>query len=58
VRLDADSAYYIKLGQPVQVARAPTEGWVRIYDEQHFLGVGEIQDDGRVAPRRMLNLNA
>lgn len=55
VRLDADSAYYIKLGQPVQVARAPTEGWVRIYDEQHFLGVGEIQDDGRVAPRRMLN---
>lgn len=56
VRLDADSAYYIKLGQPVQVARAPTEGWVRIYDEQHFLGVGEIQDDGRVAPRRMLNI--
>ncbi|MDH5483847.1 MAG: tRNA pseudouridine(55) synthase TruB [Gammaproteobacteria bacterium] len=54
VRLDADSAYYLKLGQPVQVARAPTDGWVRIYDETHFIGVGEIQDDGRVAPKRMM----
>ncbi|MDH5735465.1 MAG: tRNA pseudouridine(55) synthase TruB, partial [Gammaproteobacteria bacterium] len=28
VRLDADSAFYVRQGQPVQVARAPTEGWV------------------------------
>ena len=56
VQLDADSAYYIKLGQPVQVARAPTQGWVRIYDEDHFLGLGIIQDDGKVAPKRMMNL--
>jgi hypothetical protein len=27
---------------------------VRIYDDSHFLGVGEIQDDGRVAPKRMM----
>ncbi|MCW8956192.1 MAG: tRNA pseudouridine(55) synthase TruB, partial [Gammaproteobacteria bacterium] len=32
VHLDPDSAYYIKLGQPVQVPRAPSDGWVRIYD--------------------------
>lgn len=56
VQLDADSAYYIKLGQPVQVARAPTEGWVKIYHEEHFLGLGIIQDDGKVAPKRMMNL--
>jgi len=56
VELDADSAYYIKLGQPVQVARAPTEGLVRIYDETGFIGVGKILDDGRVAPKRMMNL--
>jgi len=56
VELDADSAYYIKLGQPVQIARAPTEGLVRVYAENQFIGVGNIQDDGRVAPKRMMNL--
>lgn len=56
VELDADSAYYIKLGQPVQIARAPTEGLVRVYDGEKFIGIGAIQDDGRVAPKRMMNL--
>lgn len=56
VVLDVDSAYYIKLGQPVQVSKAPTEGLVRIYEEDCFIGVGKIQDDGRVAPKRMMNL--
>lgn len=60
VVLDADSAYYIKLGQPVQIARAPTDGLVRIYAENgessDFIGVGKIQDDGRIAPKRMMNL--
>ena len=54
VRLDGDSAYYLKLGQPVQVARAPTSGLVRLYHEQQFLGVGLIQDNGLVAPKRMM----
>lgn len=54
VHLDQDSAYYIKLGQPVQVPRAPSDGWVRIYDAERFLGVGIIQDDGRIAPKRMI----
>jgi len=54
VVLDDDSAYYLKLGQPVQVARAPTEGFVRIYHGDKFLGVGIIDDQGRVAPKRML----
>jgi len=57
VELDADSAYYIKLGQPVQIARAPTEGLVRIYDGDDFIGIGKINDDGRVAPKRMMNLD-
>ena len=54
VKLDADSAYYIKLGQAVQVPRAPSDGWVRIYDDAQFLGVGLVQDDGRIAPKRMI----
>jgi tRNA pseudouridine55 synthase len=55
VRLTRDMAYYLKQGQPVQVPKAPTSGWVRVYDqEDRFLGVGEILDDGRVAPRRLM----
>ncbi len=56
VELDADSAYYIKLGQPVQIARAPTQGQVRIYADDQFIGIGKIDSDGRVAPKRMMNL--
>jgi len=54
VKLGSDAACYVRQGQPVMVPHAPTEGWVRIYDQSEFLGVGEIQDDGMVAPRRMI----
>jgi len=54
VRLGSDAAFYVRQGQAVMVPHAPTQGWVRIYDQSHFLGLGEIQDDGMVAPRRMI----
>ncbi len=54
VHLDPDAAFYVKQGQAVMVPHAPTQGWVRIYDKNQFLGLGEIQDDGMVAPRRMI----
>lgn len=54
VKLDNDSAFYMRQGQPILVPHAPTCGYVRIYHHQEFMGVGEIQDDGRVAPRRMI----
>ncbi|HCK03023.1 MAG TPA: tRNA pseudouridine(55) synthase TruB [Serratia grimesii] len=49
-------AGYVKQGQPVQVAGAPASGMVRITEgEEHkFIGVGDIADDGRVAPRRLV----
>jgi tRNA pseudouridine55 synthase len=57
VKLTADAAFYLKQGQPVLVPNAPTSGCVRLYANQHeFLGVGEIQDDGRVAPKRLLQV--
>lgn len=56
VRLSEDLAYYVRQGQAVIVPRAPTSGWVRLYHETRgFLGVGEVLDDGRVAPRRLIN---
>lgn len=55
VRLNADTSYYLKMGQPVVVPKAPTQGWVRLYeDSDRFIGVGVVQDDGRIAPKRML----
>ena len=54
VQLTSDAAFYVRQGQAVLVPHAPTQGWVRIYDKNHFLGLGEIQDDGMVAPRRMI----
>ncbi len=57
VNLSADAAFYLRQGQPVLVPQAPTEGWVRLYEgESHFLGMGEILDDGRVAPRRLMSV--
>ena len=49
-------AGYVKQGQPVQASGAPTSGMVRITEgeERKFIGVGEIDDDGRIAPRRLV----
>lgn len=59
VRLTDNTAYYLRQGQPVIVPHAPTSGWVRLSeveddDSSKFIGVGEILDDGRVAPRRLV----
>jgi tRNA pseudouridine55 synthase len=55
VELSADASFYLQQGQPVLVPHAPTSGWVRLYESnRHFLGMGEILDDGRVAPRRLM----
>lgn len=56
VRLPKDVAYFLIRGQPVFVPHAPSRGLVRIYTrEDRFLGVGHILDDGRVAPKRLVN---
>jgi tRNA pseudouridine55 synthase len=55
VRLNADAAHYLQQGQPVFVPGAPTSGHVRVYDnEDRFLGAGEINSDGMVAPKRLM----
>ncbi|WP_322627994.1 tRNA pseudouridine(55) synthase TruB [Halothiobacillus sp.] len=54
VCLDSESAFHIRHGHPVFVANAPQTGWFCIYGpDDLFLGMGEVLDDGRVAPRRL-----
>ena len=58
VCLSADAAYYVRQGQAVTVSRAPTSGMVSLYDNANqFMGIGQILDDGRVTPRRLLNIS-
>jgi tRNA pseudouridine55 synthase len=60
VSLSDATAFYIRQGQPVIVPHAPTSGRVQLIEQstdgskQMFIGVGEILDDGRVAPRRLV----
>lgn len=56
VVLSGDAAWYFGKGQAVFVPGAPTSGRVRVYGGERFLGVGEVAADGRVAPRRLMNL--
>lgn len=54
VTFTENTAYYISQGQAVLVPKAPTQGLVKMFAPGNkFLGVGEILDDGRVAPRRL-----
>lgn len=54
VVMPAATAKFIRQGQPVLVRHLPAEGLVRLYEEDRFIGIGSILDDGRVAPRRMI----
>lgn len=56
VNLLSSVAAYFKQGMPVQAANAPSSGLVRVTegDENKFIGMAEIAEDGRVAPRRLV----
>jgi len=57
VKLSPDAAYYLQQGQAVIVPHAPTSGWVSLFaNESDFIGAGQILEDGRVAPKRLLVL--
>jgi tRNA pseudouridine55 synthase len=57
VSLTDDAAFYVRQGQAVLVPRAPTRGWVRLSSvAKGFFGIGEVLTDGRIAPRRLINV--
>ncbi|MXP49265.1 tRNA pseudouridine(55) synthase TruB [Pantoea sp. Eser] len=56
VNLLSAVAAYFKQGQPVQASNVPAQGLVRVTEGEarKFIGMAEIVDDGRVAPRRLV----
>jgi tRNA pseudouridine55 synthase len=55
LQLSEHSAYYWLHGQPVRAPEAPKYGMVRVQDNNgRFIGIGEVSEDGRIAPRRLI----
>jgi len=53
--LSAELAFFLRKGQPVFAPNAPAASLLRLFTrEGTFLGVGEVNDDGMVAPRRLV----
>ena len=57
VHLTPLAAHYLRQGQSVSSRHGLAPGWVRLYEgDSRFLGMGQVLDDGQVAPRRLLAL--
>ncbi|MFZ3087704.1 MAG: tRNA pseudouridine(55) synthase TruB [Methylotenera sp.] len=55
ITLDADSVFYLQQGQVIWRSGVIPQGLLRLYDEQQvFLGLGEQQSDGKIAPKRLM----
>ena len=56
VILNSSLAFYVQQGQAVQVSDAPLKGGIRLMtDDGQFLGIGELNEDGLVAPKRLIS---
>lgn len=61
IELSPENAYHVRRGQTApQASGLPAGTKAALYEragegERAFIGIGEITDDGRVAPRRLLN---
>ncbi|MDX1570338.1 MAG: tRNA pseudouridine(55) synthase TruB [Xanthomonadales bacterium] len=55
-RLGADELGGLKFGNPIELVREPNAppGPVRIYLEEKFLGLGELDEDRQLRPKRMV----
>ncbi|HCE2074167.1 TPA: tRNA pseudouridine(55) synthase TruB [Vibrio parahaemolyticus] len=56
VNLIPELADMVQHGQPVQVLGVPEQGALRLTmgEERLFIGVGEMNDDGKIAPKRLV----
>ncbi len=58
VQFPAHSARYLRLGNAVMQPGAPSIGLMQLLDENgEFIGVGEMDSEGRVQPRRLVQQN-
>jgi len=56
IKLSQAAVYYLYRGQAILLPNVSEKGWVRLVHtvNDQFIGVGEVLEDGRVAPRRLI----
>ena len=55
ITLEQDAAHYLKQGQAIWLPKLTIHERFRIYDEKHlFIGVGEVSDEGKLQPTRLV----
>jgi tRNA pseudouridine55 synthase len=55
IELSEHTAMLIKQGQSVELEKVPDTELLRLYEENgQFLGIGQVREDQRVAPRRLM----
>lgn len=56
IKLEKQSAYYISLGNSIFVPNVSYKGRIALFekDTNLFLGIGEILENGKIAPKRLL----
>ncbi len=55
VILNNDCTYYLQQGQSVWKSGHIPQGLLRLYNEERvFLGLGELTEDGKIAPKRLI----
>jgi tRNA pseudouridine55 synthase len=57
INVTEEQAYAIRQGQSLQIDES-TEGLVRIYSKQIFLGLGEMIMGGKLAPKKLYHLHS
>lgn len=59
LKISQAAAYYLYRGQAILLPNLPKQGLLRLLLQEsgRFIGIGEISEDGRVAPRRLVDLS-
>jgi tRNA pseudouridine55 synthase len=59
LKVSQAATYYLYRGQAILLPNLPKQGLIRLalQESGRFIGIGEILDDGRLAPRRLVDLN-
>ncbi len=56
IKLSTSAAFYLRMGQAVRTTLPLNCSLIRLFSEdERFLGVGEVTEDGRVKPYRLLS---
>jgi tRNA pseudouridine55 synthase len=56
ITVDTMTADYLRQGQAVQLKQAPLSGLLSLIAENgQFIGIGRVDSDGRISPKRLMN---